>query len=105
MPHRRHFQKVVATGMSMITPLGRTMQQNWEAILNDQCAFEYLPDQHGHCRIGGRLPEYIFPETSMKTKVHGLAKALAVDCLEDANMDLKTQSDKDKWRTGCIIAN
>jgi 3-oxoacyl-(acyl-carrier-protein) synthase len=51
------------------------------------------------------LPEYIFPETTMKTKVHGLAKALAVDCLEDAKMDLKSQSDKDKWRTGCIIAN
>jgi hypothetical protein len=30
--------------MSMVTPLGRTMQQNWEAVLNDKCAFEYLPD-------------------------------------------------------------
>ena len=72
----------------MITPLGRTMNQNWEAVLNQECAFEYLPDQFGYCKIGGRLPEIDFPETTMKTKVHGLAKALANDCLDDAKIDL-----------------
>ena len=74
----------MCTGMSMITPLGRTMQENWQAILDDKCAFTYLPDQFGYCRIGGRLPDYEFPETRMDTKIHGFAKALAIDCLEDA---------------------
>jgi hypothetical protein len=41
----------------------------------------------------------------MKTKVHSLAKALAVDALEDAKIDLAGQSNRDKWRTGCIVAN
>jgi len=41
----------------------------------------------------------------MKTKVHSLAKALAVDALEDAKIDLVGQSNRDKWRTGCIVAN
>lgn len=41
----------------------------------------------------------------MKSKVHSLAKALAVDALDDAKIDLLAQSSRDKWRTGCIIAN
>lgn len=41
----------------------------------------------------------------MKTLVHSLAKGLAVDVLKDADVDLLAQSDYDKWRTGCLIAN
>lgn len=51
------------------------------------------------------MPEYDLPETSLKTKIHSLAKALAIDVLEDAKIDLNGQSDKDKWRTGCLLAN
>lgn len=43
---------------------------------------------HGKCRIGGRLPDYDLPETSLKSKIHSLAKALAIDVIEDANIDL-----------------
>lgn len=60
---------------------------------------------HGKCRIGGRLPEYEFPETSLKSKIHSFAKALAIDCVEDAQFDFDSLSKKDKWRSGCIIAN
>jgi len=60
---------------------------------------------YGKCRIGGRLPEYELPETSLKTQIHSLAKALAVDAIEDADIDLMGQSNADKWRTGCIMAN
>jgi 3-oxoacyl-(acyl-carrier-protein) synthase len=91
--------------MSMITPLGRTMKENWKAILDGKCAFTFLPDMTGPCRIGGRLPDYDLPETSFKTKIHSLAKALAIDVVEDAQIDLINQSDKDKWRTGCLLAN
>jgi hypothetical protein len=41
----------------------------------------------------------------MKSLVHSLAKGLAIDVLEDAGVDLLAQSDYDKWRTGCLIAN
>ena len=77
-------KKVVVTGMSMITPLGRTVQQNWDNVLASKSAIRYLHDMHGGCRIGGRLPEYDLPETSMKSKIHSLAKALVVDLFEDA---------------------
>lgn len=89
----------------MITPLGRTYNQNWQAVLDSKCAFTHLPDMFGHCQIGGRLPEYNLPHTSLKSKIHSLAKALAVDCIEDAKIDLVGQSDRDKWRTGCLLAN
>lgn len=95
----------MATGLSMITPIGRTLNENWVSVLNSKCAFALLPDQHGKCRIGGRLPDYELPETSMNSKIHSLAKALAIDVIEDAQIDLKGQSDRDKWRTGCLLAN
>jgi len=28
----------------MITPLGRTMGENWQSILDEKCAFTLLPD-------------------------------------------------------------
>jgi 3-oxoacyl-(acyl-carrier-protein) synthase len=102
---QRKVQKVVATGLSLITPLGRTVAENWNNVLKSKSAIAYLHDQHGPCRIGGRLPEYDLPETSMKSLVHSLAKGLAIDVLEDAGVDLLAQSDYDKWRTGCLIAN
>jgi hypothetical protein len=51
------------------------------------------------------LPDYELPETSFKSKIHSLAKALVVDLLEDASFNPLSLPDKDKWRTGCIIAN
>jgi 3-oxoacyl-(acyl-carrier-protein) synthase len=96
---------VVATGLSLITPLGRTVGENWQSVLDSKCAFTLLPDQYGKCRIGGRMPDYDMPETTLKTKIHSLAKALAIDVLEDAKIDLLAQSDRDKWRTGCLLAN
>ena len=74
--------------MSLITPLGRTVEQNWNAILNSECAFDLLADQYGKCRIGGRLPDYKLPETSLNSKIHSLAKALAIDVIKDADIDL-----------------
>jgi 3-oxoacyl-(acyl-carrier-protein) synthase len=91
--------------MSVITPLGRTVQQNWDSILQGKSAIKLLPDMYGKCRIGGRLPDYELPETSFKSKIHSLAKALVVDLLEDASFNPLSLPDKDKWRTGCIIAN
>jgi 3-oxoacyl-(acyl-carrier-protein) synthase len=37
-------KRVVATGMSMITPLGRTVQQNWENLLASKSAIRFLND-------------------------------------------------------------
>jgi len=79
-------RKVLATGMSLITPIGRTVQQNWESVLLGKSAIRYLPDMYGKCKIGGRLPEYDLPETSFKSKIHSLAAALAVDCIEDSGI-------------------
>jgi hypothetical protein len=72
----------------MITPLGRTLTENWKNLLDSKCAFALLPDMHGHCRIGSRMPDYVLPETSMNSKIHSLAKALAIDVVEDAQIDL-----------------
>ena len=71
----------------MITPIGRTVKENWENLLKGKSAIKALPDMHGKCRIGGRLPEYEMPETTFKTKIHSLSKALAVDLLNDASFD------------------
>jgi 3-oxoacyl-[acyl-carrier-protein] synthase II len=60
---------------------------------------------HGKCRIGGRLPDYELPETTFESKIHSLAKALAIDVIEDAQFDLLSMPNRDKWRTGCLIAN
>ena len=105
MQKTKQAKRVVATGMSMITPLGRTVQQNWESILASKSAIRYLSDMHGKCRIGGRMPDYDLPETSMNSKIHSLAKALAVDLFEDAQFNPRSLTDKEKWRTGCLLAN
>lgn len=89
----------------MITPLGRTIPENWQNLLDSKCNFTVLPDMFGHCRIGSRMPDYKLPETSLNSKIHSLAKALAVDVIEDADIDLAGQSDRDSWRTGCLLAN
>jgi len=105
MQKTKQAKRVVATGMSMITPLGRTVQQNWESLLASKSAIRYLSDMHGKCRIGGRMPDYDLPETSMKSKIHSLAKALAVDLFEDAEFNPRSLTDREKWRTGCLLAN
>jgi 3-oxoacyl-(acyl-carrier-protein) synthase len=87
MPFKK-VNRVVATGMSIITPLGRTVSENWENVLKSKSAITKLSDMHGECRIGGRLPDYDLPETSLKSNIHSLAKALAVDVIEDAKIDL-----------------
>jgi 3-oxoacyl-[acyl-carrier-protein] synthase II len=53
--------------MSLITPLGRTVEQNWQSVLQGKSAMTLLPDMFGKCRIGGRLPDYDLPETSFKS--------------------------------------
>ena len=51
------------------------------------------------------MPDYELPETSLHSKIHSLAKALAIDVIADAQVDLANQSDRDSWRTGCLLAN
>ncbi len=96
---------MLATGVSLITPLGRTVGQNWEAVIAGASSMQLLPDMHGKCRIGGRLPDYDLPETSFKTKIHSLAAGLAEDCVADAGIEFGRLSRQDRWRTGCILAN
>ena len=95
----------MATGISLITPIGRNVQQNWESVLLGRSAISWLPDQYGKCRIGGRLPEYDLPETSFKSKIHSLASALAIDCVADSGLDFSALTTKEKWRTGVVVAN
>jgi 3-oxoacyl-(acyl-carrier-protein) synthase len=70
-------RKVVVTGMSCLTPIGRNVKENWESALKGASAIMALPDMYGDCRIGGRLPHMNLPETSMGTQLHSLAKELA----------------------------
>ena len=104
----KKMKRVVATGMSCITPIGRTVQENWKNILAGKSALKFLEDQKGHCKIGGRLPEeyfYDFPESPLKTRIHNLSNALVVDLIEDADIDFLSQAEEDKWRSGVLISN
>ena len=74
----------------MITPLGRTVAENWQAVLDSKSAIRFIRDMHGPCKIGGRLPEYDLPETSMNSVIHSMAKALADDCVQDGKIDLRS---------------
>jgi 3-oxoacyl-(acyl-carrier-protein) synthase len=41
----KKMKRVVATGMSCITPIGRTVQENWKNILAGKSALRFLEDQ------------------------------------------------------------
>jgi 3-oxoacyl-[acyl-carrier-protein] synthase II len=96
--------RVVVTGMSMVTPLGSNLAQNWKNILSNKTAITKLPQKiSGNCQVGGYLrPSYDWKQSSFKHPVYDLALELAQQAMDDAAIPAAKEGSN---QFGCIIAN
>ena len=104
--------RVLVTGMSMISGLGRSTATNWASVLANRCTITKLdgPEFDGlDCRIGGPLPLSLFnPDdhpTSFKFRGSSLAAALASDCIQDSGIDLGGLTEAQLRRFGVVVSN
>jgi 3-oxoacyl-[acyl-carrier-protein] synthase II len=102
-------RRVVVTGMGTLTPLGHTVHDTWQGLVEGKSGIRKLqnfdPDG-GHCRVAGQLVDFDASKYLPKKKLRRMAftSQLGViatqEALRDADLDL-TELDQD--RIGVVI--
>jgi len=104
-------RRVVITGMGALTPLGQSVNEYWEALLQGKSGIDVmtLADPTAYpCRIAGEVSDfdpgqYINPKEARRmARFSQLAVAATGLALEDSGLDL---SKEDPERLGIVIGN
>ena len=106
-------QRVVVTGLGVVSPLGNTVSTLWEALLAGKSGIRpitHFDATHCAAKIAGTVPDFNSEEFGISSKdarkmdlfiQYGIAAA--VRAVEDAGLD--HLSDAQKQRTGVIIGS
>ena len=109
MEHRRN--RVVITGMGAITPLGESVNEYWDALVQGRSGIRgmTLADPAAYpCKVAGEVPDfdagkYVNPrEARRMARFSQMAIAAAALAIEDAALDLSAE---DEERLGVVMGN
>lgn len=113
-------RRVVVTGMGVVSPLGRGVQHNWDALMAGKSGVRVIDDidlKDIPVRIAGRVPfgdeaPLFNPETIIAPKDQKkndrfilFGMAAAGDALEDAGWDAEAASEEEKCRAGVMMGS
>lgn len=111
-------RRVVVTGMGVVSPLGRGVQNNWDALMAGKSGIKVIDDidlKDIPVKIAGRVPfgenEPLFnPDTVIAPKDQKkndkfilFGMAAASDALLDAGWNVETASEEEKNRAGVMM--
>lgn len=105
------YRRVVVTGMGMITPIGLTVKENWENILNGKSGIGYLTKFEIHdfpVKIAGEVKNFDPANYMEKKEVRKMdpfihfALAATVEAMADSQLIV---DDADSERIGVIIGS
>lgn len=111
-------RRVVVTGMGVVSPLGRGVQHNWDALMAGKSGVRVVDDidlKDIPVKIAGRVPfgeeaPLFNPDTVVAPKdqkkndrfiLYGMAAA--DDALADAGWNAENTSDEEKYRAGVMM--
>ena len=109
MEHRGN--RVVITGMGAITPLGESVNEYWDALVQGRSGIRgmTLADPAAYpCKVAGEVPDfdagkYVNPrEARRMARFSQMAIAAAALAIEDAALDLSAE---DEERLGVVMGN
>ncbi len=111
-------RRVVVTGMGVVSPLGRGVQYNWDALMAGKSGVRVIDDidlKDIPVKIAGRVPfgdetPLFNPDTVVAPKDQKkndrfilFGMAAAGDALNDAGWDAETASEDEKYRAGVMM--
>ena len=110
-PAANQRRRVVVTGMGVVSPLGESVDQYWQSLLNGQSGIRPMtladPDDYP-CKVAGEVPDfdpakYINPrEARRMARFSQMAVAAAALAIEDAALNLSAEDDE---RIGVVMGN
>ena len=111
-------RRVVVTGMGVVSPLGRGVQHNWDALLAGKSGVRKIDDidlKDIPVSIAGRVPfgenePYFNPDSVLAPKDQKkndrfimFGMAAADDALKDAGWNVETATEEEKYRAGVMM--
>ncbi len=106
---RSDAQRVVITGMGVLTPLGHSVEDTWQGLVAGKSGIRKLQNFDpggGHCKIGGELvafdAEKYLPRKQLRRMAFTsqLGVIASLEAVRDAGLDLDAL---DKDRVGAVI--
>ncbi len=104
-------RRVVVTGMGAVSPIGNTVEETWNGILNQTCGIDeitHFDTSDYKVKLAGEVKgldfEQYFTKRDLKfnDRFTQFARVVSKQAVEDAKLDLETM---DKSRFGVIIAS
>lgn len=111
-------RRVVVTGMGVVSPLGRGVQHNWDALMAGKSGVRKIDDMDlkdipvqiaGRVPFGENAPDFnpdtVFAPKDQKKNDRFImfGMAAAGDALEDAGWNAETASEEEKYRAGVMM--
>jgi len=111
-------RRVVVTGMGVVSPLGRGVQHNWDALMAGKSGIRKIDDidlKDIPVQIAGRVPfgeaapdfnpDTVFAPKDQKKNDRFImfGMAAAGDALDDAGWNAETASEEEKYRAGVMM--
>ena len=111
-------RRVVVTGMGVVSPLGRGVQHNWDALMAGKSGVKKIDDidlKDIPVSIAGRVPfgeeepnfnpDSVLPPKDQKKNDRFImfGMAAADDALKDAGWNVETATEEEKYRAGVMM--
>lgn len=111
-------RRVVVTGMGVVSPLGRGVQHNWDALMAGKSGVRKIDDidlKDIPVSIAGRVPfgeeepnfnpDSVLPPKDQKKNDRFImfGMAAADDALKDAGWNVETATEEEKYRAGVMM--
>ena len=111
-------RRVVVTGMGVVSPLGRGVQHNWDALMAGKSGVRKIDDMDlkdipvqiaGRVPFGENAPDFnpdtVFAPKDQKKNDRFImfGMAAAGDALDDAGWNAETASEEEKYRAGVMM--
>lgn len=111
-------RRVVVTGMGVVSPLGRGVQHNWDALMSGRSGIRVIDDidlKDIPVKIAGRVPfgenepdfnpdSVLAPKDQKKNdRFIMFGMAAAGDALDDAGWNAETATEEEKYRAGVMM--
>ncbi len=104
-------RRVVVTGMGAVTPIGNSVEEFWQGVLEEKIGFEpigYFDATDFKCKLAAQLKNFV-PENYMDKKdarrmepFCRYAIAAAKEAMEDSGLDM---SKEDPYMIGCSLGS
>jgi len=101
-------KRVVITGIGVVSPIGNTKEEFWEAVKKGVCGVDYITrfDTTDYkCKIAAEVKDFDILKYTDKKEANKMdrytqyAFAAALDAIEDSGIDMEKE---DPWRVGVL---